>query len=132
MTSVTVLSLETGTIESVPLEGEELAAYQARIAQYQAGAGERLKAAVLAAAQDALDTFAQTRNYSGIMSACTYVSSAIPAFASEGAYCMQLRDETWAKLYEMLAEVQAGTRPVPAGYADIAGELPISSAAWPE
>ena len=91
----------------------------------------KLQTDILAATQGALDAFAQTRNYSGILSACTYKDSAVPQFAAEGAYCVQLRDQTWATLYEMLAEVQAGSRAIPAGYADIAGELPVSSAAWP-
>lgn len=92
---------------------------------------ERLKASILASTQAALDAFAETRNYSGIMSACTYVSSTNPKFAAEGAYCVQLRDDTWAKLYTMLAEVQAGTRAIPSSFTDIAPELPVSSAAWP-
>lgn len=35
-----------------------------------------------------------------------------------------------AKLYEMLAEVEAGTRPLPDGYADVESELPVL--AWPD
>jgi hypothetical protein len=103
-------------------------------AAFEAGRGispDQIKQDILNATQMALDSFAQTRNYSGIMSACTYVSSTNPTFAAEGAYCVDLRDQTWAKLYEMLAEVQAGTRPIPSSYADIAPELPVTSAAWP-
>jgi hypothetical protein len=118
--------------EQVELSPEEIAEYEARIAAAEAEAPERLKDTISKATQAALDAFASTRNYSGIMSACTYVSSTNPAFAAEGAYCIELRDQTWAKLYEMLAEVQAGTRPIPTGYADIAPELPISSAVWPD
>jgi hypothetical protein len=36
---------------------------------------------------------------------------------------------TWARLYELLAEVQAGTRPMPTGFADIEPELP--PLVWP-
>ena len=34
-----------------------------------------------------------------------------------------------AKLYEMMAEVEAGTRPMPEGYVDIEPELPLLE--WP-
>ena len=115
----------------IDLTADEIAAEDAKMAAYAALAGERLKASISRATQASLDAFARTRNYDGILSACSYASSNIPAFAAEGAYCVQLRDQTWAKLYEMLAEVQAGTRAIPAGYADIADELPVSSAVWP-
>jgi hypothetical protein len=117
--------------EQVELSPEEITEYEAREAAAAAEAPERLKAAIVTATQAALDAFAATRSYSGIMSACTYVSSTNPTFAAEGAYCVELRDLTWAKLYEMLAEVQAGTRLIPSGYADIAGELPVTTAEWP-
>lgn len=101
---------------------EEQAAY---IAAYQAAASEALRLSVLAACQARLDSFAAERNYDGIMSACTYVASTIPSFALEGQYCTLVRDQTWAALYQMLAEINAGTRPIPASFEDIEGELPV-------
>lgn len=89
-----------------------------------------LQAEIVAATQDRLDAFARTRGYDGILSACTYATSSVPKFQDEGRYCVEARDATWAKLYEMLAEVQAGTRPVPAGFPDIETGLP--PLAWPE
>lgn len=88
-----------------------------------------LQASITAATQERLDTFARTRNYDGILSACTYASSTVPKFQAEGQYCVEARDATWAKLYEMMDEVQAGTRPMPSGYADIEAELPALT--WP-
>jgi hypothetical protein len=88
-----------------------------------------LQASIVQQTQARLDTFAQTRNYAGIMSACTYVASTVPKFATEGSYCVAARDETWATLYQILADVQAGTRPVPTSYAEIEPELPVL--AWP-
>jgi hypothetical protein len=88
-----------------------------------------IQAEIEAAVQKRLDDFAATRYYNGILSACTYATSAVPRFKTEGQYCVQARDATWAKCYQMLAEVQAGTRPMPSGYADIEGELPVL--AWP-
>lgn len=79
--------------------------------------------------QKRLDDFAATRNYSGILSACTYATSSVPKFAAEGQYSVQARDATWAKLYEILAEVEAGTRPIHGAYADIEAELP--ALVWP-
>lgn len=90
---------------------------------------ERLQQEVVSATQERLDTFAQTRNYDGILSACTYAGSTVAKFAQEGQYCVELRDATWTKLYEILAEVEAGTREFPTGFADIESELP--PLAWP-
>jgi hypothetical protein len=88
-----------------------------------------LEREVVSQTQDRLDTFARTRNYDGILSACTYATSTVPKFQEEGQYCVEARDATWAKLYEIMAEVEAGTRPMPSGYADIEGDLP--ALVWP-
>jgi hypothetical protein len=79
--------------------------------------------------QARLDAFARTRNYDGMLSLCTYATSTNPTFAAEGQYGVEARDATWAALYAMLAEVEAGTRPVPSGFADIEPELP--ALVWP-
>lgn len=80
-------------------------------------------------AQKRLDDFARTRNYDDILSACTYAASPTAKFAAEGQYCILKRDETWATLYAVLAAVQGGQRPLPAGYAEIENELPALE--WP-
>ena len=41
-----------------------------------------------------------------------------------------ITDATWAALYAILAQVEAGERPLPAGYAELEEELPIL--AWPD
>lgn len=89
-----------------------------------------LQNSIVAQVQDRLDAFARTRNYDGILSACTYATSTVPKFQAEGQYCVNARDATWSSLYAMLAEVQAGTRPVPTSYADIEPELP--PLVWPQ
>lgn len=89
----------------------------------------RVQAEIVAATQLRLDTFAQTRHYDGILSACTYATSSVPKFAAEGQYCVDARDATWATLYTILGEVLARTRPMPTGFADIAADLP--TLAWP-
>ena len=85
-------------------------------------------AAFTAAIQLRLDTFARTRSYDGILSACTYVTSSVPKFASEAAYCVGARDATWATGYQILADVQAGERAMPT-VEDVMAELP--SLQWP-
>ena len=79
--------------------------------------------------QKRLDDFAQTRNYDGILSAASYATSTNLKFQIEGQYCVDVRDLTWAKLYEILAEIQAGTRQAPNSFSDIESELPVLS--WP-
>jgi hypothetical protein len=84
---------------------------------------------IVAATQTRLDTFARTRNYDDIKSACTYAGCSVPKFNTEGSYCQDRRAETWDKLYTMLDEVQAGTRPMPNSFADVEPELP--ALVWP-
>lgn len=109
--------------EVYPLPAEEVAANQAAAAQ-------ALQQSIVDATQQRLDDFARTRNYDGIPSACTYATSAVPKFAAEGQYAVQARDATWAALYQFMADVQAGTRPVPTGFEDVEPLLPALE--WPQ
>ena len=81
--------------------------------------------------QEALDTFAQTRHYDNIMSACSYAESTDPIFKAEALYCIQLRDITWRQAYIAMDAVLAGTRPLMT-IEELIAELPIGSAEWPE
>lgn len=94
-----------------------------------ASAKQAFISAVVTATQDHLDAFAKTRNYDGILSACTYASSAIPKFQGEGQYCVNARDSIWAALYTIMAEVEAGTRQMPATVEEVLALLPELS--WP-
>lgn len=76
------------------------------------------------AVQTRLDKFAQTRGYDSCLSACTYATSTNTKFAAEGQHCVNLRDATWAKCYEIMDAVKAGTRPMPTLEALFA-ELPV-------
>ncbi len=84
---------------------------------------------IVQATQARLDTFAQGRGYDNIVSACTYASSSVVKFATEGQYCVDFRDATWAALLAILAEVESGARQKPTGFADIENELPVLI--WP-
>lgn len=90
---------------------------------------EQIEADFTAAIQRRLDEFARTRNYDTILSACTYATSTMARFQAEGQACVNLRDATWAAAYDILAEVQAGKRPMPTDIADIEADLP--AAVWP-
>ncbi|MGE4337467.1 MAG: hypothetical protein AB7E55_16010 [Pigmentiphaga sp.] len=120
--------------------GIDLPAHAALIATVRANivpvpppsAGEVLAALIndiTNATQKRLDDFARTRNYDDILSACTYASSTVPKFQSEGQYCVNARDSTWATLYTIMAEVEAGTRPMPVSFADVEPDLP--ALVWP-
>lgn len=100
-----------------------------QVAANQALYNKDLLDSIVTSTQARLDAFARTRAYDGILSACTYAASPTAKFATEGQYCVAQRDATWAKLYEILAEVEAGTRPAPSSYADIEPELPELT--WP-
>lgn len=108
--------------EIYPLPSEEVMANQA-------AAAKALQDSIVAATQERLDNFARTRNYDGILSACTYATSNIPKFAAEGQVAVNLRDATWAALYQILEEVQAGQREAPTGFSDIEPLLPPLE--WP-
>ena len=99
------------------------------VAQNKAAQRKALFDSIVAGTQAHLDAFAKIRNYDGILSLCTYATSSVPKFRAEGQYGVQARDLTWAKLYEILAEVESGTRPLPAGFAEIETQLP--PLVWP-
>lgn len=106
------------TVQVVPLNAKELAQ---RVAEWQDG--------IVAATQQRLDGFARTRNYDGILAACTYATSAVAKFAAEGQCAVVARDATWSKLHEILADVENGKRPAHVAFGDIEAELPALN--WP-
>lgn len=91
---------------------------------------QQMQAMFIAAIQLRLDDFARQRNYDNILSACTYATSTVPKFKTEGQACVNLRDATWAAAYDILAKVQAGQRPMPTSIADIEADLPALE--WPQ
>ena len=92
---------------------------------------EQIQARYTGMVQNALDAFARTRGYDGIMSACSYASSTDGQFRAEAEYCIRLRDRTWRKGYEVLDAVKSGAMPLPNEEAFLA-LLPVSAAQWPE
>lgn len=90
---------------------------------------ESMKESVIDAAQRKLDRVAQRHGYDNIISLCTYATSSVTRYNLEGTYGVALRDATWSALETILAEVIAGTRPMPNSYADIKDDLP--TVVWP-
>ena len=93
---------------------------------------ERIQAEFEGLIQARLDAFARTLTYDNILSACTYANSKNPVFALEGQYCIEARDNTWSKAYELLnvilPELAAGERSMPE-WTEIETQLP--ELAWP-
>ena len=89
---------------------------------------EQIKMEIVDAVQQRLDAFARTRNYDGILSACTYASSTVTKFAAEGQYAVNARDATWATCYQIMSAVQEGQRTFPT-VEEVLSELPLLS--WP-
>jgi len=104
---------------------------------------EEIQAMVVNATQKRLDDFALTRNYDNVNSISKYQNisdeeiASLPVeeqplvtkFRSECRYLALATAQTWAKLYTMLAEVQAGTRPIPSKFEEIESQLPVLE--WP-
>ncbi len=89
---------------------------------------EEIRVALTAAVQWHLDSVAMAWGYDGIWSAVTYADEpAVPQFAAEGAALRAWRSNVWAACYEVLAEVQAETRPVPTEE-ELLADLPAAPA----
>lgn len=75
-------------------------------------------------AQKRLDAFAQTRGYDGIVSLCSYATSANPTFGAEGQRGVALRDATWQALIDLKQAVINGERSMPGSWEAVEAELP--------
>ena len=80
------------------------------------------------AVQDHMDDKVADREYDSMISACTYATSTNPKYGPEGQACLNWRDAVWDKCYEVLAEVDAGTRQPPT-IDELIAELPVLT--WP-
>lgn len=111
--------------------------------EHQARQRLSLQNLIVDATQRRLDAFATTRGYDNVNSIAKYKDisdeeiATLPApqqalvtkFRTESRYLALATANTWAKLFVILAEVEAGTRPVPAGFADVEPDLP--ELVWP-
>lgn len=105
---------------------------------------EQIAAAMSAAAQSRLDAFAATRRYDNVNSAGKYLAlsddeiAAMPVdaqpivtrYRAECRYLVAATAQTWAAMERIQGEVEAGTRAIPASFAEIEPELPALE--WPQ
>ena len=83
----------------------------------------------IAAIQHHLDTVVMQRGYDSILSATSYAPSTHPVFQAEALACIAWRDSVWLAGQAYLAEVQAGTKPIPTE-SELLAILPRM--VWPE
>lgn len=84
---------------------------------------EQILKVLINSVQIHLDTIAKTRNYDGILSACSYATSTDPVFSAEGQACVVFRDSVWRTCYDIMADVNNGIRPIPTPQ-ELISELP--------
>lgn len=86
---------------------------------------EQVIASITAAVQAHMDAAARDAGYDDVKSAVTYADEpAVPRFQEEGRAFRAWRSLVWAKCYELLDAVQAGTRP-PMTAEQVIAELPV-------
>ena len=86
-----------------------------------------LKKQMIEKTQLRLDEFAQSKGYDNILSACTYATSKVEKYRAEGQRAVDLRDETWGTLENILNAIDAGILAFTTSYDDIEQELPVLS-----
>lgn len=85
---------------------------------------EQIRAALTDAVYAHMNAAAQARGYDDIKAAVTYAEEpAVPIFQAEGRALRAWRSLVWAHCYQVLADVQAGTRAIPTA-AQLIAELP--------
>ena len=83
----------------------------------------KIKATLLKAVDDYMDKTVQERGYDNIAKCVTYEGDIDEIFNREGTAAKQWRSRVYRKLYNVLAEVEAGSRGIPTE-AELLAELP--------
>lgn len=99
----------------------------ATIADVPADLFNAIIAAIKVEVQERLDAFARERGYDGIVSAITYRDSVVEQFRNDANRCINIRDTSWAQLYQYLAQLQQGTVALPKNKAEIMAMLPATT-----
>lgn len=76
-------------------------------------AASTAQARLSAAVQAHLDATARARSYDSALSCVSYVDSTVAQYRTEATAMRDWRDAVWQRCYELLAEIQAGQRPIP-------------------
>ncbi|PZQ77938.1 MAG: hypothetical protein DI563_01915 [Variovorax paradoxus] len=84
---------------------------------------EEIRTSLLAAVDARLNTAAQARGYDSIVTAALRAALPSSPFHAEGVAYGTWMDQTYAHCYAVLAQVQAGERPIPTE-AELMAELP--------
>ena len=84
---------------------------------------QELKALFISSIQNLLDSKAKEKNYDSILSACSYAGYDNP-FRAEGEAYGVWRADCWQVGYQILAEVEAGTRPM-LTIEEVLAEMPL-------
>lgn len=85
---------------------------------------EQIEAELGARVQAHLDEAAKARGYDNIFTAVTYADEpAVARFQADGKALRAWRSKVWEMCYQVLAQVQAGKRPVPSA-AELLAALP--------
>ena len=87
--------------------------YESIVAVPYGDTPEEVQAMLTAKVQKYLDTTAQKLGYDSCLSVCSYVDTGVAKFDEEGEAFRKWRSVVWAKGYEIVAQVQASTRPIP-------------------
>ena len=74
---------------------------------------EEVQAMLTAKVQKYLDTTAQKLNYDSCLSVCSYINTGVAKFDEEGEAFRKWRSAVWEKGYEIVVQVNAGTREIP-------------------
>lgn len=92
----------------------EIAAEAIRLTPPVESPSEKAMRINIAAIQAELDRLARGEGYDHILSACSYAAQPNGyAFQAEGAAFLKWRSDVWTHAYAVLAEVEAGTTPMP-------------------
>lgn len=87
--------------------------YQTITSKVYGDTPEEIQAMLTAKVQKYLDTTAQKLGYDSCLSMCSYVNTGVTKFDEEGEAFRKWRSAVWAKGYEILDAVKAGTREIP-------------------
>ena len=87
--------------------------YQTITSKVYGDTPEEIQAMLTAKVQKYLDTTAQKLGYDSCLSVCSYVNTGVTKFDEEGEAFRKWRSAVWAKGYEILDAVKAGTREIP-------------------
>lgn len=84
---------------------------------------KQIKKTLLKAVDDYMDNTVQARGYDNIAKCVTYEGDIDPIFNAEGTAAKQWRSKVYRACYNILAEVEAGNRPIPT-VEELLAELP--------